>query len=301
MRIAQSPEVRVLVDAAAGLGEGPCWDHREGVLWWVDVTRGLLHRYDPGSGIDQKRRLPTPASAVILHRSGGLVLAMRKGYYRYDPASEDLELLCEVEPDAADHRLNDAKADAAGRIWGGTMADDEAKDAGAFYRYEAGAPLELVWDQVTCSNGIGWSPDGQRMYYIDSGQRRVDVCTFDSAGGLPRNRRPFAQIDQPAEPDGLTVDAEGGIWVALWAGSQLRRYQADGSLDLVVRLPALNVTSCAFGGNDLDTLFVTSATIQTNPAQRADYPHCGALFAIRPGVRGMETFMYREVEAPSSL
>lgn len=292
MSVAERSAVEVVADAAAGLGEGPCWDHREKVLWWVDVTAGLLHRYDPATGIDEQRQLPLPASAVILRRSGGLVLALRKGYYVYDPACGDLNLLCEVDVNSADNRLNDAKADAAGRLWGGTMADDEAPGAGALYRYEPGGALTLVWDQITCSNGIGWSPDGRRMYYIDSGMRRVDVCTYDEPSGTVRNRRPFARVAPPAEPDGLTVDAEGGVWVALWAGSELRRYLPDGSLDRSVRLPALNVTSCAFGGDELDLLYVTSATIQTTAAERAEYPHCGALFALRPGVRGMESFAY---------
>lgn len=282
--------VEIAVDAHALLGEGPCWDERTRVLWWVDIRAETLHCYDPHTELASVFTIRKSVSAVVPRRSGGLVLAVRDGFYGFDPRSGAAQLLAGVESDLGDNRLNDAKCDRKGRLWGGTMADNESPGAGSFYRLDADGQLHLIWDRVTCSNGIGWSPDDRRMYYVDSGLRRVDRCDYDSTTGVVTNRAPFVEVPTASgEPDGLTVDAEGFVWVALWGGAAVHRYRPDGRLDRILHVPAINVTSCAFGGDDLGTLFITSAASKASPAQLSKYPLSGALFHCRPGVIGLPT------------
>jgi sugar lactone lactonase YvrE len=195
--------------------------------------------------------------------------------------------LATLEPGLPDNRLNDAKCDPAGRLWAGTMAMSEAQPDGALYRIDGDGVTERVVSGLTVSNGLDWSPDATRMYLNDSPTRRVDVFDHDPATGAVSGRRPFARIDPGGGfPDGLTVDAEGGVWVALFAGGQVRRYSPEGTLDAVVPLPVTNVTSLTFGGPDRADLFVTTAKHHLDPAQRAAQPLAGAVFVLRPGVRG---------------
>jgi sugar lactone lactonase YvrE len=183
--------------------------------------------------------------------------------------------------------MNDGKCDAAGRFWAGTMALDERGGAGALYRLDPDGHVETMIDGVTISNGLDWSDDGRLMYFIDTPTQSVDVFDFDLASGRIANRRSFARIDPvDGAPDGLTLDAEGFVWVALWGGSRVRRYAPDGALDSIVRVPATYVTSCAFGGADLGDLYITTARIKLSEADRASQPLAGGLFRARPGVRG---------------
>ena len=196
--------------------------------------------------------------------------------------------LVAIEADDPDTRLNDVKVDRAGRLWGGTMALDARPDAGTFYRIGADGSVAVVASPTTISNGIDWSPDDGLMYYIDSATHRVDVFDFDLASGTALDRRPFIRFEESAGlPDGMTVDAEGCLWVAFYDGWAVRRYTPAGALDRIIRLPVARITSCAFGGPDLSDLYVTSATAGLDEMQLAEQPHAGGLFVIRPGVAGL--------------
>jgi sugar lactone lactonase YvrE len=185
--------------------------------------------------------------------------------------------------------MNDGKCDPSGAFLAGTMHRDEVAGAGALYRLSPDGSVDRLISGVTISNGLGWSPSGDRMYYVDSPTQAVDVVDYDAFGPLGGRRR-FAEI-APADgmPDGLAVDAEGGVWVALWGGSQVRRFTADGMLDDIVELPVSQVTSCAFGGEDWGELYITSASWEYDEARFQDEPLAGAVFAARPGVSGMPT------------
>lgn len=238
--------VDVLVDSAALLGEGPRWDAARARLLWVDVKRGELHVWDGER--DTVERLEAPLSAVAPTADGDVLLT-----YGDRLALLSGTTLVDV-PHSGEMRLNDGACDAQGRFWVGSMRRDEEKrrDA-ALYRFDG--ELVQVLDGVSLSNGIGWSPDGTRMYYIDTLTRRVDVFDYD---GEVANRRTFAFVDRDAGfPDGLAVDDEGGVWVALWGGSAVRRYAPDGELDRVLDMPAEHVTACCFGPGT--SLFVTTA------------------------------------------
>jgi sugar lactone lactonase YvrE len=278
--------VDVALAARAGLGEGPVWDELRAQLIWVDIVGRAVHFYDPQSGRDRATQLEQMPGVAIPRRSGGLVLALGHGFAFLDPDGH-VDPIEEIPQGPVTARMNDGNCDAMGRFWAGTMGLAEEPGAGALYRLDPDLTVTCVLDSVTESNGIDWSPDDRLMYYIDSVERRVDVFDFELSSGTIANRRPFAHIDEgEAVPDGLTVDADGGVWVALWGGSQVRRYRADGSLERVIALPTRQITSCAFGGSGLQDMYVTSAREWLAPEVLAQEPDAGALFVCRPGVKG---------------
>lgn len=247
----------VAVRAEAELGEGPTWDPESGRLIWIDILGARIHTYDPVSGRRSVRTTPQHVGAVKPRVGGGLVLNLRDGVGLLDADDSFRWLRREA---VAGRRANDAAVAPDGSLWAGTMRYDEAPGGGTLSRLTGDGSAEVILDDVAVSNGTGWSPDGRLMYYIDSPTRRVDV--FDHEGGRAVNRRPFVTIEDGAGfPDGLTVDAEGCVWVALWEGAAVRRYTPAGELDRIVRLPVPRVTACAFAGPDLTDLYITTARV----------------------------------------
>jgi sugar lactone lactonase YvrE len=283
-----TPALSTLPVPLAALGEGPIWDVSEQALYWVDIPAHQLHRLarpwqDP-PGPHATWRIGEEVGAVVPRASGGLVLAARSGFLTFEPADGTIAPLVPLDLGAG-MRMNDGACDAAGRFFAGTMADDEAEGAGTLYRLDPDHAVHAVLTGVSVSNGIGWSPDGTRMYYVDSPTGQVDVLDFDVATGAVSDRRALASIDAgPAVPDGLTVDAEGCIWVALWDGGAVLRLGPDGAILQAIELPVARVTSCAFGGPDLETLFISTAA--------SDDGSGGALFSCQPGVTGLSTHPY---------
>jgi sugar lactone lactonase YvrE len=279
----------VVLAARAEVGEGPCWDAAHGLLLWVDIYRGLVHLLNPASGVDTTVRVGQPVGAVVPAAGGGLVAAVRDGFVRIDTATARIDVVAPVEEHLADHLMNDGKCDPCGAFVAGTLHRDELVGAGALYRLNRDRSVDRLVSGVTLSNGLGWSPSGDRMYYIDSATQAVDVFEYDASGPVGDRRR-FVEV-APADgmPDGLAVDAEGGVWVALWGGSEVRRYTTGGTLDHVVELPVSQVTSCAFGGEDWGDLYITSASWKLDEARVQEEPLAGAVFVARPGVPGMAT------------
>jgi sugar lactone lactonase YvrE len=250
--------VDVAVDVRAELGEGPRWDARSQHLLWVDIDGRALHVFDPATGEDRAITLDNRPGAAAPMTDGRVLVALADRLVALDLSDESLETLA-VLPHSADMRLNDGACDPAGRFWVGSMEVEEAPHRGALYRFARGV-LEVVLDQVSLSNGLGWSPDARLLYYIDSPTSAIDVFDFDLASGTPTARRHFAEIERAAGiPDGLAVDDEGAVWVGLWGGFAVRRYAPDGRLDRVVEVPAEHVTACAFGAADGRSLFITTA------------------------------------------
>lgn len=281
-------EWQVAFDAGDVIGEGPAWDVGHKSLLWTDIGGRRIHRLEPASGGTWTRSLPQMAGAVLPRRAGGLALCLQDGVYLTDSDEGELRLFAPVEPDDPTTRLNDVKTDRAGRLWGGTMALDARDGAGAFYRITAEGEVSVVASPVSISNGVDWSPDGARMYYIDTATQRMDVFDFDVTTGSAVERRPFIRFDEAMGiPDGMTVDAEGGLWVAFYDGWAVRRFDPDGTLERTIGLPAARTTSCCFGGPELDRLYVTSARDGLSAGQLAEQPHAGALFVIEPGLAGL--------------
>lgn len=250
--------MEVAIRSEALLGEGPRWDPATRRLLWVDIEAGVLHVSDPASGSDRSIPLGNRVGAVAPMRSGDVLVALADRLAVVDLADDSVRTLAAM-PHGPEMRLNDGACDSAGRFWVGSMALDSAPGAGALYRYSPDRTLECILADVTLSNGLGWTPDGERMYFIDSLTYRVDVFDFDVSSGELSERRPFVSIDRAdGIPDGLAVDDDGGVWVALYGGGAVRRYRADGSLDRVVEVPADNVTACCFGGDDGRSLYITA-------------------------------------------
>jgi sugar lactone lactonase YvrE len=274
-------------DAKAELGEGPVWDPDAGCLYFVDIERGAVHRYDPATATSRSFQIGTMVGAAALTAARDLVLAVRDGFARLDLDSGQVRAIAAVEADLPDQRMNDGKCDPAGRFWAGTMALDKRRGAGALYRLDPDGRVTRMLDGVSISNGLDWSADGRLMYYVDTPTRSIDVFDFDVATGTIANRRSLARVEHgEGWPDGLTLDADGFIWVALWAGAAVRRYAPDGTLDRLVSIPTTYPTSCAFGGPDFRDLYVTTAATALTPEERLREPLAGGLFRCRPGVPG---------------
>jgi sugar lactone lactonase YvrE len=286
-------EVELVHDAHAELGEGPVWDAAAARLLWVDILQGRIHRFDPVSKQDEIREVGRPVGAVTPSRDGSLVLATSRGFERLDWETGSLSTFAEVEADMPGNRMNDGACDPAGRFWAGTMALDEKGATGSLYRLDPDGQVSRMVGDISISNGIAWNPDARVMYYVDSPTHRIDVFDYDLATGSIRNRRPLVHVaPEDVFPDGLILDAEGFIWLALWGGSALHRYAPDGKLDRVVEVPATYPTKCAFGGAALDELYITTATIALKRGGKPFRPHDGGLLRIRPGVRGQAPYIY---------
>jgi sugar lactone lactonase YvrE len=277
---------QIALDAGDQLGEGPFWDDLRGELLRVDISRGLVHGWNPSTGAAWRRECDGEVGAA-LPRAGADGLVMAVGRRIVVDEGEGVRVLARVEEDRPGNRFNDCKCDPAGRLWAGTMSGDSSSGEASLYRMAPGGEIELVISGTTISNGLGWSPAGDRMYFIDSTTHRIDMFDYDAESGQIAGRRTFAETD-PSEglPDGMTVDSEGGVWVCLFGGGALRRYSEDGALEAHVELPVTNPTSPVFGGPDLRTLYVTSARHNLSEAQLAAEPLAGAVLALQPAVAG---------------
>ena len=272
----------VAAELRCELGEAPVWDAARGELIWVDIDRGHVHRRAP-DGTVRTLDAGQPVGCAVPRADGGLALALRDGFGLVPPGGGAIELVAQVERDRPDMRMNDGACDGRGRLWAGTMSLRGDTRTAALYRFDAGGGVVRVLPGISVSNGIGWSPEGDALFHIDSPRRRVDVYDFDQDAGTLGCR--LAVIQVPPElglPDGLTVDSDGGVWVALWGGGAVQRFDREGRADVRLELPCTNVTSCCFGGADMASLFVTSAA-----RGAAHEPLAGALFELRPGVRGL--------------
>jgi sugar lactone lactonase YvrE len=280
------------------LSEGPCWQVDREELLWVDIAEGRFHR----ARFCADGRLITvatvqfdrPVGAVVPAAGGGHVLAAGAGFLFADP-SGGIRELAQPEAGHADVRMNDGACDPRGRFWAGSMAYDEAPGAGSLYRLESDGTCLKALDGLTISNGIGWSPDASVMYLADSGTGRLDAFDFDEVSGDIGGRRTIVHVaEEGVAPDGLTVDELGDIWVAMWGGAAVRRYSPEGELIATVPLEVERPTSCAFGGPDLATLFITTARHGLDRAELARQQDAGRVFRVDGlGVRGLPCSTYR--------
>jgi len=276
-------------DVTAELGEGPYWRPEDDCLLWVDIPRGLLHmtRVQPAETITVEL---DEVSAAFPALGGGILTA---GGHRLTlratrPGKGWAGQLVASVPARQGVRFNDAAVDPAGRVWVGSMDISEKEPLGELYRLDSGGTLTPVVKGVMVSNGLGWSPDGTRMYYNDSPTRQIDMFDYDPATGEAFQRRVFADLSAAdGVPDGLTVDVDGCVWVAMHGGGALRRFAPSGQPDAVVPLPVSKPTSCAFGGPGLAELYVTTAGSGLSQAQRSAEPLAGRLLRLRPGPVGL--------------
>ncbi|MGL4635356.1 MAG: SMP-30/gluconolactonase/LRE family protein [Beijerinckiaceae bacterium] len=280
-------DVECVLAWGASLAEGPVWSARENKLYWVDILEPAVHRFDPLTRINETCPMPRLVGAVAERKSGGLIAISQSGVEALDFTSRAITPLVDPEADMPDNRFNDGKCDSAGRLWAGTMSLDAQRKSGSLYCISPDLAARRMDRGFTVANGMDWSPDGKVMYFVDSAAGAIFCYDFDHGTGAITNRRIFAQIEDSAcRPDGLTVDAEGCIWCALWDGWSIRRFDPAGRKMRDLRVPVPRPTSVAFGGPDLATLYITSARIRLPATLLADAPYSGGIFAADVGVRG---------------
>jgi len=286
-------EIACVAAAGVELGESPVWDDRYHLLYWVDILGRKLHRFDPYTGVDAAWDMPQEPGAVALRRQGGVVVALRHGFYAFDFMDPEPNLLAPIPDEPATNRLNDGRVDPAGRFWSGSVNEATREPTGALYCLDDERRVSRKLAGIACSNSLCWSPDGKTMYHADSFTWQIRAWDFDADTGAIANPRLF--IDIPREEgfsDGATVDAEGCLWAAHWGQGQLKRYDPAGKPMRTVELPVSNVTCPCFGGPDLTTLYVTSARFRLTDAQREVEPQAGGLFAFDAGVKGLPENRY---------
>ncbi|MEA3061387.1 MAG: xylono,5-lactonase [Sphingomonadales bacterium] len=277
--------VRNVWDVQAELGEGPVW--ADGALWFVDIKRRKVHRYDPASAGRRSWDSPEQVGFIVPAEGGGFVAGLQSGLHRFDPASGAFVPIAEVEPDRPDNRLNDGVVDPSGRLWFGTMDNGEKAKTGAFYRFRSGVVARTGLDGIAITNGPCLSPDGRILYFVDTLGGTIEAADVAEDGTLG-DARPFARIDpRDGYPDGPTIDAEGCVWIALYAGWEARRYSPKGELIGRVRFPVSNITKIAFGGDDLRTVWATTARQLLRPDQLERQSEAGDLFEFRAEVPGI--------------
>lgn len=277
-------DAAVVLPAGALLGEGAYWYGQQQKLWWIDIEKGKLHVFTPSDSSLQTYDMGRRIGTVVPDKAGNAVVALQDGIFRYNIEKQTFSLLAAPEKDKPDNRFNDGKCDPQGRLWAGTMAINASGRHGALYCLEADGKITKKIDSVGISNGIVWTADASRMYYIDTPTGEVRAYDYNATtADIQFNRVAVSILQSMGHPDGMAIDSEGMIWVALWEGSGVMRYNpATGQPLMKVRTPgAWRVTSCAFGGEQLDELYITTASIGLTEDQKKQYPNSGHLFKIK--------------------
>lgn len=284
-------QIELVLDAKAELGEGAIWDAARALLYWVDIDGCSVHVYDPAANSDRAVDVGEQVGTVVPRASGGLVLALKHGFAHLELPSGKLGRICDPERGISDNRFNDGKCDPAGRFWAGTMGKG---GSGRFYCLFPDLVARPMLEGVTTSNGIAWGLDAKTMYYIDTPTHKIDAFDYDLGTGAIGNRRTVVTVpNEMGHPDGMTIDADGKLWVALWDGWSVKRWDPEnGELLASIPVPAARVTSCAFGGPNLDELYITSARAGISEDALKGQPHAGGLFKAKPGVHGIEAFAF---------
>lgn len=287
------PPIDVFARTQATIGESPTWVASEQALYWIDVKAPALYRYDVSAKQLQQWSVPSDLGAFALTHDGAAILALRDGIHRLDLANGSLSLLVRAPFDTRMFRFNEGACDAGGRFWVGVMFDPVAgsppPERESLFRYTLDEGLVSEPDASQLHNGMAWSRDGSRFYLAHSKTGEIHYFAFDAATGKLGNRTAFATVaDAIGVPDGAAVDEEDGYWCAIHGGSRIRRFKRDGTVDCDVMLPVSQPTMCAFGGDDLELLYVTSAAQGLSDDQKRAEPLAGAVLSFRPGLRGIE-------------
>lgn len=279
-------QVELAAPGADRLGECPLWDERERMLWWVDSRWPAVKRLDPATGAVMMLVLPEVVGSIAFRERGGLIAATKSGIHFLDTASGALAPAANPEAQLPDNRFNDGRCDRAGRFWAGTMSDVKRDPVGSLYRFDAQLRCTKLRNTLIIPNSLAFSPDDRTLYFADTSRHTIWAWDYDLPSGAATNERVFADTGS-GRPDGSCVDAEGCLWNAQYGAWRLVRYTPQGKVDRVIDMPVANPTCCCFGGEALDTLYVTTATQRLAPGDLAKQPLAGSLLALRPGARGL--------------
>lgn len=284
-----------ILDIHDKLGEGALWCPQERALYWVDVPMpAAIQRYVPATGTHERWDMPQIVASMAKRADGTLLVAAHHGLYVFSPATGSLKLVAAPEAAVPENRSNDGGTDPRGRFWFGSMQNNLAPDnspvdigaQGVLYKVEAGFRVTPMEGGIGISNATCWSPDGATMYFADTMRNTIFAYDFDADLGAVSNKRVFSDLEGHGHPDGATTDSEGYLWNARWEGGCVIRFAPDGRVDRILEVPAPRVTSCVFGDDDLETLYITTARIYHDDDELARYPQAGGLFSARVGVRG---------------
>lgn len=288
-------KIELVVDKQVKLGEGACWDPDTQCLYWVDILGKSIHIYNPESGEDKAIGVGTMVGSLAVREAGGLITATTNGFATFDLDSHELNHIAHPETHLPGNRFNDGKCDPAGRFLAGTMAFEETQGAGSLYSLGSDHQVTTLLEDVTISNGLGWSPDHKTFYYNDSPTRQVLAFNYDLETGQISHGRVIITIPETmGYPDGMTTDEAGTLWIALWSGGVVGRWSPDGTLLQTIALPAYNVTCPIFGGPHLNHLYITTARKGMAEKQLEQYPKAGGLFRLKlDGVKGMPSFKFK--------
>ena len=288
-------QVNLVLDSRSTLGEGAIWNPTDNKLYWVDIEGKILHVYDPHSGKDKAIPVGHRIGTVVPVKTGGALVALQNGVHKIDIETGRLSFIANPLPDS-NMRFNDGKCDPAGRFWVGSVALDARRRGASLYRMDSDASVRTMIDSVSISNGIVWSLDGRTMYYNDTPTMTVQAFDYNEKTADISNGRVAVRIPRGmGAPDGMTIDREGKLWIALWGGGCVARFDPlTGELMQKMNVPAPNVSSCAFGGKDLDVLYITTARAWVTPEKLKEFPLSGGLFAVKPGVKGVPAFFYQQ-------
>ncbi|GAA4439853.1 SMP-30/gluconolactonase/LRE family protein [Bremerella cremea] len=289
----QTYQAKCVLDIQATLGEGPSWDSANHSLLWVDIENSKVNRFDPVTSENESWTVEKECSFAIASTSGDIIVGTRDGIVRLNPATGEIVKVANPESNGATTRFNDAKCDPRGRLFAGTISDTRTPGDANCYRFDSQFNYETVVPGVVNSNGLCWSPDHTVFYYIDTATRKVDAFDYDIETGAISKRRTIVDIPESmgiGKPDGMTIDAEGMLWTGMWGGASVCRWNpATGELIGKIEMPCPNVTSCCFGGEKLDQLYITTPRKGLDDEQLAKFPNAGGLFLCEPGVSGAVT------------
>jgi sugar lactone lactonase YvrE len=292
----QGLNVELVEDTRSNLGEGAIWNPVTNQLYWVDITGKILNIYTPRLGVNHELYTGQMIGTVVPAQSGMVVVALQSGFYYLDPATGTKSFIANPEEEKPENRFNDGKCDPAGRFWVGSMSTEAKPGRGTLYRFDPDSTISRMVENVSVSNGIAWSNDHTRMYYVDTPTRVVSGYDYDNVSGSIRNGKPVIEIpDGMGYPDGMTIDSDGNLWICLWGGGMVGCWNPEtGDLLRTISVPAKNVTSCAFGDDDLGTLYITTARVDTSEDELKKYPYAGSLFKVRPGVTGVPAYFFAD-------
>lgn len=291
-------DLQVISSKPMLLGECPLWHPLECVLYWIDIAQHAIHRFDPSSHCQTSWNLPSEPGCIAWHHAGGLIVTMRSGIARFNTDTGQLSDFVKPPYDSKAFRFNDGRCDAAGRLWVGTLVDARDKPDGRLYRYTQGQLTEFDYP-VMVSNGIAFSPDASAMYHADTSAHRILIYDFDCVSGTPGNGRLLKTFSSDkshnygGRPDGAAVDSEGAYWIAMYEGAKLLRLSPDGDVLDSIKLPFKCPTMMAFGGTDLKTLFITSASQKCSPAEITAYPLSGFVISIKLSIAGRQEYAFQ--------
>ena len=287
-------KLELVIDAGAQIAEGPFWDQEKQLLYWVDILGKTINIYNPVTAKNDVIQLDKMIGALIPTAKGKLLAALEDGLYLIDPETFKPRILVNPESNTAQTRFNDGKCDQKGRFWGGTMDLEENRELGKLYCLDQDLNLEEKVKNVKISNGLAWSLDNKTMYYIDSPTKEVLAFDYDLETAEISNKRTIISLAEgKGVPDGMSIDAQGKLWIAHFGGSQVSRWNPESGKKIdKVELPVSNVTSCAFGGKNLDQLYITTASVGLSEEQKEEQPYAGGIFRYQAEVKGLKAFKF---------